>query len=176
MPSISSFPPLARADARLLILGSMPGEASLVAGRYYAHPQNTFWPILAELYGFPADAPYHQRVAALKRAGIAVWDVLQSCRRKGSLDSGIAPESEVANDFTAFFATHPRIRKVCFNGSKAEQAFRRHVLPTLDARQLTFCRLPSTSPAHATLDRKAKLAAWHSALAEGSFVPGVPDR
>ena len=164
MPRVCSFAPIAGPDAEVLILGSMPGAASLAAYRYYAHPQNAFWPILAELLGFAPDAPYDDRVAALRAARIAVWDVLQSCSRQGSLDTRIARRSEVPNDLAGFLAGHPGICRVYFNGSKAESAFRQHVLPQLDAAGLRFTRLPSTSPAHAARSRAEKLAAWRTIL------------
>ena len=84
------FPPIASPDARILILGSMPGRASLAAGQYYAHPRNAFWPIMGSLLDFDASRDYPARVDALKVAGIAVWDILDSCHRPGSLDSAIA--------------------------------------------------------------------------------------
>lgn len=168
MSLVYSFPPIADAAAERLILGSMPGAASLAAGRYYAHPHNAFWPILAELVGFAPDADYETRVSALRAAHIALWDVLQSCSREGSLDARIARTSEVPNDFASFFARHPKICHVYFNGSKAEAAFRQRVLPQLDASRLHFIRLPSTSPAHAAQSRAEKLAAWRAILAEPS--------
>ncbi len=159
-PLVRSFPPIARRDAEVLILGSMPGEASLAAGRYYAHPRNAFWPIMAALLGFAPDAPYARRVRALKEARIALWDVLHSCRRRGSLDADIAREDLAANDFAAFFRSHARIRRVVFNGAAAEQCFRRHVEPGLKLRGIAYARLPSTSPAHAALSFDAKREAW----------------
>lgn len=142
----------------------MPGVASLQAQQYYAHPRNAFWLIMAQLLGFDAALPYASRVAALQTAGIAVWDVLQSCERVGSLDTAIAPASMVANDFAAFFAQHPHITDVFFNGSLAETTFKRTVLPLLNkqagAAALRYARLPSTSPAHAALKFEDKLAAW----------------
>lgn len=168
MTRVFSFPPIADAAAERLILGSMPGAASLAAGRYYAHPHNAFWPILAELIGFAPEADYATRVAALLAARIALWDVLQSCTREGSLDAQIARASEVPNDFADFFATHPKVTRVYFNGSKAETAFRQRVLPQIDARRLQFIRLPSTSPAHAARSRDEKLAAWRVIIAAPS--------
>jgi TDG/mug DNA glycosylase family protein len=162
-PRIRSFAPIARRDARVLILGSMPGVASLAANRYYAHPHNAFWPILAELLGFDRSLSYARRAAALKKRGIAVWDVLHSCEREGSLDTRI--EAESANDFEAFFRAHPRVTRVYFNGAKAEASFRRHVLPRLRTA-LRYTRLPSTSPAHAGLPFRRKLAAWRAILRE----------
>ena len=161
---VTSFAALSRPFAKLLILGSMPGVASLTAQQYYAHPRNAFWPIMARVAGFDAAAPYDVRVAALTRAGVALWDVLQSCVRPGSLDSAIQAGTRVPNDFAAFFAAHPGIRLVCFNGAEAQQSFARYVLPGLPAAGLRYVRLPSTSPAHAmAFDRK--LAAWHAAMA-----------
>jgi len=158
---IRSFAPIAGRDARVLVLGSMPGRASLAAGRYYAHPQNAFWRIAAALLGIEADAAYGKRVQALKAARIALWDVLHSCVRDGSLDSGI--EQEIANDFQAFFRTHRRITHVFFNGAKAEASFRRHVLARLSV-ELRYERLPSTSPAHASSSFSRKLSAWQAIL------------
>ena len=157
-----SFPPLAAPGARLLILGSMPGLASLAAGQYYAHPRNAFWPIMGELLGFSPGLDYPARVAALHQAGVAVWDVLYSCRRQGSLDSAIEDDSLVANDLTGFLAGHPTIRHIFFNGAKAESCFRRHVTLTLPERRIAFTRLPSTSPAHAGLSFERKLDAWRA--------------
>jgi TDG/mug DNA glycosylase family protein len=158
---IRSFAPIAAPDARVLVLGSMPGRASLDAGRYYAHRQNAFWRILGALLGFEPSAPYAARARALKAARIALWDVLHSCERAGSLDSSI--EAEIANDFERFFRAHPRLTHVFFNGAKAEASYRRHVLPGLGAR-LRYARLPSTSPAHAALPYPRKLAAWRVIL------------
>jgi len=158
---IRSFAPIADRNARVLILGSMPGQASLDAGRYYAHPQNAFWRIAVELLRIDPQATYDTRVKALKAARIAVWDVLRSCIRPGSLDTMI--EDEIANDFDAFFRTHRGITHVFFNGAKAEASFKRAVLPGLKTG-LRFTRLPSTSPAHASLPYRRKLAAWRAIL------------
>lgn len=160
MRHIQSFPPIERADARILILGSMPGEASLRAGQYYAHPQNLFWRIMGELLGTDPASPYKQRIQALKSARIALWDVLRSCRRKGSLDSDIDGESLVPNDFAAFFQSHPQITRVFFNGAKAEECYRRHVLPGIEGGSIEYLRLPSTSPANASISYERKLDAW----------------
>ena len=166
---VRSFPPIARADARCLILGSMPGLASLKAGQYYAHPQNRFWPIMGRLLDFDAaQTPYVTRVACLQQAGIAVWDVLQSCERAGSLDADIRRETQVVNDFATFFAVHPAITRIYFNGAHAEQVFRRFGMPAMQslphALDVALVRLPSTSPAHASLSFDAKLAAWQQVM------------
>ena len=156
------FPPIATPDARVLILGSMPGRASLAAGQYYAHPRNAFWPIMGSLLDFDASRDYPARVDALKVAGIAVWDILDSCHRPGSLDSAIADDSLVANDLPGFLATHAEIHHVFFNGAKAESCFRRHIKLTMAEPQIGFARLPSTSPAHAGLSFARKLEAWRA--------------
>lgn len=160
-----SFPPLETPDARVLILGSMPGLASLAAGQYYAHPRNAFWPLMGKLLGIPPDLDYPARVDVLCRAGVAVWDVLHSCRRQGSLDSAIEDDSLIPNDLGGFLAVHPTIRHVFFNGAKAESCFRRHVRLPLAERQISFIRLPSTSPAHAGRSFAEKLAAWQAVRA-----------
>lgn len=165
MNTVTSFAPLARSGARVLILGSMPGVASLAAQQYYAHPRNHFWPILARLVGFDAGAPYAERVEALTGAGVAVWDVLQSCVRPGSLDSAIQAGTRIPNDFAAFFAEHPGIMRVGFNGAEAQSSFTRHVLPQLRIQGVDYLRLPSTSPAHA-VGFDVKLAAWQAAVGD----------
>ena len=160
---IRSFAPIADRRARVLILGSMPGRASLAAGQYYAHKQNGFWRIVCGLLEIDPLAPYRKKVQAVKTAHIAVWDVLHSCVRRGSLDTMIENDSEIANDFRAFFRSHRAITHVYFNGAKAEASFRRHVLPEI-AVGLRYTRLPSTSPANASLPWRRKLAAWRAVL------------
>ncbi len=162
MPVLRSFPPVVSADCRVLILGSMPGEASLRAGQYYTHPRNAFWPIMGALCGAGPALAYPRRLERLQAAGIALWDVLQSCTRSGSLDSAI--RDEAANDFPTLLAAYPGIARICFNGAKAETAFRRHALPELADRRPALLRLPSTSPAHASLGLEAKCRAWRLSL------------
>jgi TDG/mug DNA glycosylase family protein len=164
---VRSFPPIARRDARVLILGTMPSIASLAATQYYAHPRNAFWPIVAALCGFDPAAPYRQRCAALRACGIAVWDVLACCVRPGSLDTDIDPATMEPHDFAGFFARHHRVRVVVCNGGTAWSLFVRRVQPGLPepARSLPVVRVPSTSPAHAGRPFAAKLAAWRAALA-----------
>ena len=139
----------------------MPGVESLRRKQYYAHPQNQFWTIVQSLYGIERASPYRERVAALKARRVAVWDVLHSCVREGSLDTRI--EDEIANDFAAFFRAHPGLSHVFFNGAKAESSYRRHV-PAAIGHKLRFARLPSTSPAHASRSAAHKLAAWRAIL------------
>lgn len=162
MKRITSFPPIAEPDARVLILGSMPGIASLDAQQYYAHPRNLFWPIMDQLIGAGPNLLYADRIRILKDHRIAVWDVLQSCHRPGSLDSAIT--EEVPQDFKAFFKTHPHITHVYFNGGKAQQSFRRHVLKNLNRDDLQFELLPSTSPAHAARSLAEKAQQWSKIL------------
>ena len=162
MPTLLGLPPIAGADACVLILGSMPGAASLQAGQYYAHPQNRFWPFMGALVGAHSILPYSDRVLRLRAAGIALWDVIALCRRKGSMDSAI--RDEVANDFDGFLAAHPGIGSVLFNGAKAHDSFVRGVLPALGPCELKLQRLPSTSPANASQRDTVKLAAWRAAL------------
>jgi hypoxanthine-DNA glycosylase len=156
---VRSFSPIARSDARILILGSMPGRASLDAQRYYAHPQNSFWRIMAELLHFEAGS-YEERIELLKSRRIAVWDVLHSCIREGSLDSNIQSDMQVANDFAGFFRKHRQITHVFFNGAMANACFKRHVLPELATLPLNYLQLPSTSPANASSSYLEKVGKW----------------
>ena len=162
MPSelLHGLPPIVGDGAKSLILGNMPSVMSLGAQQYYANPRNAFWKITGEIFGFRADEPYEQRVSTLATHGIAVWDVLRSCRRVGSLDSAVEPDSMVANDFGQLFARHPHITKVFFNGVAAEKNFNRLVRVARDVR---YRRLPSTSPAQ-TMRYADKLAAWREAI------------
>ncbi len=162
MPTLQGLPPIANTDACVLILGSMPGAASLQAGQYYAHRQNRFWPFMGALIGAEPALPYPQRVQCLRAAGIALWDVIAHCRRDGSLDSAI--RDEAVNDFGGFLAQHAGVATVLFNGAKAEASFIRQVLPTLADTALICRRLPSTSPANASQNNAAKLATWREAL------------
>ena len=162
MPHVKSFAPIENSDAKILILGSMPGEASLKAGQYYAHPRNLFWRIMGELLNTPADLPYNKRVAALKSVRIALWDVLRSCRRKGSMDSNIDHGSLIPNDLGAFFRCHPKITHVFFNGAKAEECYRKYAQPIAGTGRIEYLRLPSTSPANASVSFERKLEAWRA--------------
>ncbi len=166
MNRIIGFPPIATPESQVLILGSMPGEASLAAEEYYAHPRNAFWPILGGLLGFAPEAPYTDKVRHLQSRGLAVWDVLKSCERAGSLDSSIQPGSMLVNDFTEFFGFFPLIRLVCFNGATAENLFRTRAAPNLGPLLdgVGMIRLPSTSPAHASLSLARKSVIWGNAL------------
>lgn len=159
------FPPVADLSARVLVLGSLPGKASLDAQEYYANQQNAFWRIMGELFDAGPAVPYAQRLERLRLAGIALWDVIAAGERAGSLDADIVKTSVRVNDFSAFFAEHRQIRHVYFNGAAAEAAFRRYVLPLLPDADRLLIRLPSTSPAHAASSYAEKLAAWSAILA-----------
>jgi hypoxanthine-DNA glycosylase len=160
------FPPVSAPDARVLVLGSMPGTASLQAVQYYAFPRNAFWRIMGELFGAGPELDYPARLEKLVASRIALWDVIATCQRPGSLDSSIAVDGLVTNDFARFFDHHPAITRVAFNGQTAARLFRKMVQPGL-ALKLEYLTLPSTSPAHAALDYAAKLEAW-SVLKMGS--------
>ena len=156
------FPPVAKTDAEVLILGSLPGQRSLQMQQYYAHPQNAFWKLIARIYDAESSLPYRRRVEILTTNRIALWDVLAAAERPGSLDSSIVHASVRANDFAAFYRTHPRISRVFFNGRKAEDLYRRFVLPGLAAEfaALRYMSMPSTSPAHAGMPFAEKLVRW----------------
>jgi TDG/mug DNA glycosylase family protein len=163
MLQIHSFPPIASPLSRVLILGTMPGKASLRARQYYAHPQNAFWRIIGEILGFDPASPYDIRVASVQSAGVAIWDVLKSCIRASSLDSAIEAASAVPNDFAEFLAEHPQIQRICFNGAKAEALYMMHVRPSVPTDiPVQYLRLPSTSPANASLPLPEKLRAWRA--------------
>lgn len=165
--NLTGFAPIIGDRPVCLILGSMPGRASLEQQRYYAHPRNAFWPIVCDYLDVPAGLGYEARCAALAGAPFALWDVLRHCRRAGSLDSRIRRDSEVANDFNAFLDAHQSIRHVLFNGATAAALFKRHV--PADAPQVARLQwhiLPSTSPAYAAMPLSEKRDRWHAAFSE----------
>lgn len=161
-PRVASFRPRVTPDCRVLVLGSMPGVASLKAQNYYAHPRNAFWPIMAMLTGLDAGAPIDQRIDRLNRAGIGLWDVLANCERRGSLDAAIDRSTEVPNAIPKLAGALPKLAVIALNGGLAQTAFRRHFGKdaSLAARDIQQFALPSTSPAHASRRFAEKLAAW----------------
>lgn len=161
--SLKGLPPLINpASARTLILGSMPSEASLAEQAYYAHPRNQFWPLMEALFGVARDLPYPQRCKKLVAHNVAVWDVLSQCLREGSLDSSIVESSIVPNDIGGFLQSHHTIQHVFFNGHKSRQIFKRYIADKVSSleREITYQRLPSTSPANAGLSLDEKLQSW----------------
>ena len=156
------FPPIAAPDARVLILGSLPGVASLAARQYYAQPHNAFWRIMGELFDAGPDVPYAERADRLRASGIALWDVCREAVRPGSLDAAIDLATVVPNDFASFLREHQGIEWVCTNGATAHRLYRRLVQPGLPvhAQALPLHLLPSTSPAHASLYFAQKLERW----------------
>ena len=150
----ASFPPVVRADARLLVLGSLPGERSLAERRYYAHPQNQFWALMSPVAGRDLTAlAYDARLAALMDARIALWDVVATARRTGSGDATI--RDVAANDLAALVARLPDLRAVAFNGGKAHAIGSKQ----LAGSPLPRIALPSSSPLH-TVGVAAKQPAW----------------
>lgn len=152
---IYSFPAISNKEAKVLILGTMPGVQSLKLNQYYGHNQNAFWKILFTIFEEPFSQDYEIRKEVVLKNNIAVWDVLQTCVREGSLDSAI--EQEVPNDFNAFLAAHPNIEYIFFNGQKAAHYFKKYVSVSEKYKLHT---LPSTSPAHASLSFELKKEAW----------------
>ncbi len=162
MPDIG-FPYVAKPDARVLILGSMPGRKSLALQQYYGHAQNSFWPIMAQLFGVSIELDYASRLTCLLENRIALWDVAHQCVRPGSLDQAIEMDTVVANDFSRFFAHHSDVTTLFFNGRKAEQLYQKLILKGRQARSIPSLEmhlLPSSSPAHASMTRSQKLDMW----------------
>lgn len=155
--TIESFEPVTDRNSRVLLLGTMPGEESLRQQQYYAHPRNHFWKLLYDVFNEPFQTGYPERIQFLKEKGIALWDVFKSCIREGSLDSNI--HSEELNDIPGLFKQYPAIRYVLCNGGTAWEQFRRRMLPHI-GRPVYFLRLPSTSPANASIPYAIKRSQW----------------
>lgn len=150
-----SFAPISEKNATILILGTMPGEQSLALQQYYGHARNNFWKIIFTLFNQEISTDYQERIKLLKQNKIALWDVLEACERKGSLDSAI--KMEVANDFKSFLKQHPDIKYIFFNGQKASLFFKKYVAVS---DSYSFVTLPSTSPANAGKSFENKLNEW----------------
>lgn len=159
------FPPIADPQARVLVLGSLPGQRSIADGRYYAHPQNAFWRIMRELVG--AEGSYEARCNALLENRIAVWDVLYESVRPGSMDASIQLDTAQPNDFERFFDVHRQVNRVCFNGRKAAAMFARFIGVDAEAPGRDYLTLPSTSPAFASMSFDDKLELWQQAFELG---------
>jgi hypoxanthine-DNA glycosylase len=162
MSAIEGFSPIASGNSSILILGTMPSETSLRKQEYYGHSRNAFWSIMSLLHGFNHELDYQGRKEMLMENGVAVWDVLQSCKRLGSLDANIKQSTIVTNDFACFFSENKGINRVFFNGKMAEKVYQNKVLLTLNNRftHLEYQCLPSTSPANATLNLEQKILSW----------------
>lgn len=162
---MAAFPPLLGVNPAILILGSMPGQQSLAAVQYYAHPRNAFWPIMQHVFGVDSDANYQQRAQQLVKQGVCVWDVLHDCERPGSLDSNIIKTSEQPNDFEGFLNRHPSIILVAFNGQAAGKIFHRHHKGLYDQfPAIRWVNLPSSSPAYAAVSPQKKAELWAQKL------------
>jgi hypoxanthine-DNA glycosylase len=150
----AGLPPVAAADAKLLILGSLPGDASLAVAQYYGHPRNGFWRLVGAVIGEELFAlPYPDRLAALRGHRIALWDVIGAAHRPGSLDTAIRDHE--ANDLAGLIARLPELRAVAFNGGTAAKLGRR----ALGETPLRLIDLPSSSPA-LTMAFEEKLKRW----------------
>ena len=154
-PRKSAFAPIVAPDTRVLVLGSLPGEASLAAGRYYAHPQNGFWRLAGHIIGLDLAAlDYDARLAALLAAGIGLWDTVASAQRVGSLDAALREVEGAALD--GLVASLPELRAVGFNGATAARLGRR----ALGDTTLALIDLPSSSPAFAAMPFARKAEIW----------------
>ena len=166
-PPAFGLPPVFPEKMHTLVLGSLPGIASMRQVQYYAHPRNAFWTIMATTFGWPTDLGYEERLQRTTACGIGLWDVIEQARRSGSLDSAIASTGLQANPLAAVIADRSDLTLLCFNGKKAFEVFRHRVLPDIDPErwsQLTVFVLPSTSPAHAALSWQQKAQQWQQAL------------
>lgn len=171
MNRITGFPPLLGTSPRVLVLGSMPSVASLDKQQYYGKPQNAFWRIMGELFAAGSELDYAVRAGNLTDAGIAVWDVLASCVRPGSLDSAIDMQTAEVNPLVELLGQEKTIAHVFFNGRKAEEIFQRLIMPELQRTDILFDCLPSTSPANAAMNFETKLERWRAvavAVSQGS--------
>lgn len=153
-PLLTGLPPVLDRTTRVLILGSFPGEKSLSAQQYYAHPRNQFWPLLsAVLTENLVDLPYHARLARLLEHRIGLWDVIAACERKGSLDTAI--RNAETNDFDALKQRCPQLARVCFNGKTSGK-----LAPEFADAGFETLVLPSSSPANAQFSFEQKLVLW----------------
>jgi len=150
-----------QSDARILVLGSLPGQRSLAEQEYYAHPQNAFWPIMNDIFGIGGS--YVERCAGLMSHKVALWDVLHASVRRGSMDADIRFETAMPNDFSTFLCKYQDIELIAFNGKKAAQLFHR-LVPTEVFEKLELAGLPSTSPAYAAMSFQGKLGVWKAGL------------
>lgn len=164
----TGLPPARGPDPRVLILGSFPGDRSLAERQYYAHPRNRLWPALAAVLDLDPRAAYEDRIATAHEAGIAFWDVLAACERRGSLDQAIIPGTEVPSDLGSLIEAAPSLRAILLNGGSVARLFDRFQVPRAfwpDAG-LAIEVMPSTSPANAGVPTATVIARWAAALGE----------
>jgi hypoxanthine-DNA glycosylase len=158
--------PVVDQKSRVLVLGTLPGDESLRLQRYYSNPTNQFWRLLARVLGAPTGDTYEQRVAFLSDNGIALWDVLRSAERPGSTDAAIM--NPVPNDFVELFSEYPDLRRVAFNGGKAEALWRKYIAPSPDVPHSSLANrlLPSSSgsPGRHVLPFEEKVVRWKQLL------------
>ncbi len=155
MKTLYSFYPLINDQSKIIILGSMPGEESLKKNQYYGNPKNQFWKIIYTLFNTDPESEYEDRLLFLLKNKIALWDVIRTCNRKGSLDSDI--KAEKVNDFEKLFNNYPAVERIYFNGKKAAEIYGRKIGSLL--QNLDPAVLPSTSPAY-TIGFDIKLENW----------------
>ncbi len=156
---IFSFPPIIDESSEILILGSIPGQKSLEKQEYYAHPQNKFWRIIFELFNEIFTTDYTKKIQILEKHHIALWDVIDTCERKGSLDSEI--RNEEANKIEELLHNYPNIKAIFCNGQKSYKNLQKILSKDF---HLPIIVLPSTSPAHASLKYEEKLKSWKMVL------------
>jgi len=159
---LTGFAPVLPVKPKVLVLGSMPGSASLTAQRYYAHPRNAFWPVMQSLFDIDAALPYGERLKRLRNVGVALWDVVHQCRRSGSLDTAIETDSVVVNDIAGLLQQNASITAVFCNGGGAWQLLHRHFLRpnSVNPVRVPVYKMPSTSPANARLSLPQKCVEW----------------
>ncbi len=156
---LRSFKPAVGKNPKILILGTMPGPVALKVRQFYGFPGNHFWKIMADLFGFPREMSYEQRIGILSRNGIALWDVFESCEREGALDADIT--CVTLNDIPGLVKKHPTIRALFLNGGTAYSIYRKNFEAKIE---IPSFRMPSTSPAHAAMSYEQKKKAWSGIL------------
>ncbi|NBD27044.1 DNA-deoxyinosine glycosylase [Paenibacillus glycinis] len=161
---VHSFPPMIREGAKVLVLGSMPGAASLAANQYYGNPRNHMWRVLYGLFGREPDEAYEDRLAFASSHGIAMWDVIASCEREGSLDANI--RDEVPNDLPGLLADYPGVHGLIFNGAKSHDTFMKYFKDHPGLADLAKLKLPSTSPIPTRTMRTTadRIEAWRALM------------
>ena len=159
MQKISSFPPIIINESKILILGSIPGVKSLEMQQYYAHPQNKFWKIIFELFNEKFSTDYDERIKILEKYHVALWDVIDTCERKGSLDTEI--RNEEANKIGELLHNYPNIKAIFCNGQKSHKNLQKILGKKF---RMPIIVLPSTSPAYAGLSYFDKLKSWYIIL------------